>query len=35
MKKEYIDPEVEVIRLSGEDVITGSGGEGEQPWPGT
>lgn len=29
MKKEYIDPEVEVIRLSQEDVIITSPGEGE------
>ncbi len=34
MRKEYIEPEVEVIQLSQEDVITQSPGEGEQPWPG-
>lgn len=34
MKQEYIEPEVQVIQLSQEDVITNSPGEGEQSWPG-
>lgn len=33
MKQDYIEPEVQVIQLSQEDVITSSPGEGEQNWP--
>lgn len=33
MKKEYFDPEVEIICLSQEDIVTTSPGEGEEPNP--